>query len=203
MNKISLMTAALITIPGAPLASASWQIGTVAGAEYSSTRQSTTPIVLPWLAYQSRHWQINPLSALHHQSLGPVNWRAGLAFDHAAWSDDWTEVFALITGAEMFAGPLKVDNQVQVTASNPNDWHSRHTVGAMLPLTPGFLVGIETGLQIEHEPDASSPSSTWVNGLQVVSAVDRWRFMALGSWDQKVADSSDTVSAMLSIIYEW
>jgi hypothetical protein len=203
MKTLTHTIATIALTLGSTFAASTWQVGTFAGAEYNETENETSPIVLPWLAYQSEHWNVNPVSVQFKNKWGFANWRVGLALDHGAWSEEWTEAFAAATGVEMFLGPIRLDNSAQITAVETNNWTTRHTLGTMLPVAPSVYLGLESGVSFSQTAEAMETQSTWVNGIQVLTGFDQWRFMALGSWNRSLDDQSDTVSGMLSVAYEW
>lgn len=184
-------------------AAATWQVGAFTGAEFDESANETSPIVLPWLAYQSDHWQVNPLNIAFQKPVGPAKWRVGLAMDYGASEESWTEVFAAKAGVEVFAGPVRFDNSAQVTITQLSNWTSRHTVSTMLPLAPYLLFGIESGISLNQKKSLPEPQSSWVNGVQLMSGFNSWRFMALGSWNKNLSDSNDKLTGMLSVVYEW
>lgn len=199
LMKLTISTLALCS----PFAAANWQAGTFVGAEYDENTEETLPIVLPWLAYESRHWQLNPLNILYKKPTDAANWRVGLALDHSAWEDDWREAFAATAGTEMFIGPVRFDNSAQITVAALSHWKTRHTLGTLLPLAPNLLIGVETGLALHQSEELSTVQTTWTSGVQLMSSYNNWRFLALGSWDKNLTEATDKRSGMLSVVYEW
>lgn len=199
--KLSFILATLLTSFAS--ASESWQIGTIAGAEYDSDNDEASPVILPWLAYSSDHWQINPIAAMYRDNIGPTNWRAGLSFNHGAWENNWQEVIQPTLGAEMFLGPIRLDNSVKSTIVRLEEWETRHTTGVMFPISQTVLLGMETGFSFENNLASEQTEATWVNGLQMLSALNQWRFMALLSWDQNLSADQSQATGLLSVAYEW